>query len=176
MFKKISKTLVLAVILFASAFAMPVYAQSNNGLDTSKGIGVCTFIKPICDAIGISNTGSNAGEIAQNFVRDRLSLIVSLVFIAIILISVFIIIRAAITYIQSQGEEGKIQKAQKAIKSVFIGIGVLFVGIIGLILVLVFFNGLGFLNPGGNTQNCGFGADGVFRCGSGTGNNNSRGV
>ncbi len=169
MFKKVTKISTLVLFLFAfsaGVFALPV---SASGSTFSNGVGVCSFIGPICAAIGITNdSGTNAGTIAQTFVRDRLSLIISLVFIAIILISVFIIIRAAITYIQSQGEEGKIAEAQKAIKSVFIGIGVLFVGIIGLVLVLVFFNGTGLLSPGGQSNTCGFNAEGIFTCGTGT--------
>lgn len=152
---------------------LPTFVLAVNGnteLDSTDGISVCDFIGPICNAIGITGAeGEGAGPIAQKFLRDRLNLGLSLLFIGIILISVFIIVQAGIKYIQSQGDEGKIQDAQKSIRSVFLGIGLLFVGVIGIVLVLVVFNGLGLLAPGGTDQDCGFNADtGVFECGAGT--------
>lgn len=164
--------LATALILVASfgMFAQPVHAQAGTG------VSICSFIAPICNAIGISDAQGNiiesgsATTVAQRFVRDRAQLILSLVFIGIILLSVIIIIQAGIKYIQSQGNEGQIKEAQKAIKSVFIGIGVLFVGIIGIVLVLLFFNGQGFLNPAGNDANegCFFDENGFLTCPSTT--------
>ncbi len=72
--------------------------------------------------------------------------LVSLIFVGIIIIAVYVIIKAAIKYIRSEGNDEKIQEAQKAIKSVFIGLVALFVGIIGLVLILVIFNALGAVN------------------------------
>lgn len=132
------------------SFATPVYAQVN----------ACTFIRPICDAIGLTTAGDPDGAItpggAREFLSGRLQLILSLVFVAIILISVVIIIQNGLKYIQSQGDAKKIEDATKAIKTVFIGIGVLFVGIAGLVLVLFVFNGTGLLtptDPGGDKNN-----------------------
>jgi len=122
---------------------------------SAASINICTFIGPICTALGINvDDPTNAGDAALTFLKSRGELILSLVFIGIILLSVVIIIQAGVKYIQSQGDEGKIAESTKAIKSVFIGIGVLIVGIAGLILVLVFFNATGFLSSdtSGTTQ------------------------
>jgi len=127
---------------------------------SAASVNICTFIGPICTALGINleNPSEGGGAAAINFLRSRGELILSLVFIGIILLSVVIIIQAGVKYIQSQGDEGKIAESTKAIKSVFIGIGVLIVGIAGLILVLVFFNASGLLDSdtssGATEQSC----------------------
>lgn len=136
------KTKILSIVLALSIFSLPilstpVYAGSNDS--SSLSIGLCTFIPFICNAIS-GDDGSVDAQSAQKFLTDRLQLVVSLIFIGIMLISVFIIVRAGLKYIQSQGDPDKIKDATKAIQSVFVGIGVLVVGIVGLLLVLAFFN------------------------------------
>lgn len=167
-------TVLITVSVFGVIGTTRVFAQDDGdtNIDTEDGLGICDFIGPICNAIGLEDGAKDAGAVAQNFLRARLNLGLSLLFIGIILIAVFIIVQAGIKYVQSQGDEGKIAEAQKAIKSVFLGIGVLFVGLIGIILVLVVFNGLGLLNPavqgeGGDGQ-CFFNDTGALVCPQGT--------
>lgn len=62
-----------------------------------------------------------------------------LIFPGLIIFGIFIIIRAAVKMITSQGDESKIQESAKMIKGVFIGIIILFVGIVGMVLFLAFF-------------------------------------
>lgn len=155
--KKFLLATILTVIGFGGLLftsAQPVAAQIQAG----QNVTICSFIGPICNALGINDLG-NAGQTATSLVRSWANLGITLLFIGIILIAVYIIVKAAITYIQSQGDEGKIAEAQKAIKSVFIGIALLFVGIIGIILVLAFFNGTGLLT--GGSDECG---QCVLRC------------
>lgn len=146
-------SLLLVAISSSVFFAAPVQAQVQQGQEVT----ICTFIRPICQALGLVDANGNLvgnpeGQV-QSFVRNRAQLILSLVFIGIVLIAVYIIISNGIKYIQSQGDEGKIKAATKAIKTVFVGIAVLFIGIAGLVLVLVAFNATGLLNqqpvPGG---------------------------
>ncbi|MBL8014882.1 MAG: hypothetical protein JNK26_01685 [Candidatus Doudnabacteria bacterium] len=150
--KKFLLATILTVIGFGGLLftsAQPVAAQIQAG----QQVTVCSFIGPICDALGIKNNLGGAGQTAAGLVRTWVNLGITLLFIGIILIAVYIIVKAAITYIQSQGDEGKIAEAQKAIKSVFIGIALLFVGIIGIILVLAFFGATGLLG-GGDAGTC----------------------
>lgn len=144
MFKKLLATIFIATSLFATGLFTPVQAQSLGGQTT---INICTFIGPICTAFGVAE-GSN-GQIsvqgAFEYIRSRANILLSVLFVGIILLSVVIIVQAGVKYIQSQGDDKQIGEAQKAIKTVFIGIGVLFVGIAGLVLVLAFFGGLGLL-------------------------------
>jgi hypothetical protein len=145
MFKRLLTTAFVATIFLSSGLANTVSAQDTN-IQAGENIGICTFIKPICDAFGLS--GEISVQSAFDYLRDRANILLSVLFVGIILLSVFIIVQAGIKYIQSQGDEKQIGEAQKAIKTVFIGIGVLFVGIAGLVLVLAFFGGLGLLNSG----------------------------
>lgn len=122
-------------------------APSTGGSEASSNL-VCQLF-PFLSRInffGISQfcSGQNLDRrTAAQEIGGVVSSIVSLIFVAIIIVAVYIIIKAAIKYIRSEGDESKIQEAQKAIKSVFIGLVALFVGIIGLILILVLFNALG---------------------------------
>lgn len=139
--KKILLTAFIALSTFILLPGQAVQAQ----------IGICTFIKPICDAIGIDDDTENAVEAAENFIVNRGRLILGLLFVGITLMAIFIIVQAGIKYIQSQGDEGKIAEAQKAIKSVFVGIAILIVGVVGVLLVLFFLGGgQGFLSLGNN--------------------------
>lgn len=108
------------------------------------------------DGLGLSTicgqgTGTEAVNAGANFIRFGLQL----VFVGIIIVAIYIIIKAAVKYIQSEGDDTKIQEAQKAIKSVFIGIASLFVGIIGIVIVLAFFSATGAVNE--NISNPGTG-------------------
>lgn len=141
MLKKLFVGITIALVSFVPVVftaAQPVSAQ----------VGVCTFIQPLCDALGIG--GGNSGDAAVGLVARWFNLAVTVIFTAIILISVYVIVTNAVKYIQSQGDEGKIGEAQKAIKSVFIGIALMFVGLVGIVLVLAFFGGNNLLDFFGN--------------------------
>ncbi len=102
-------------------------------------------INSLCTGISDDTTGST--------IRSTFNLIVSLIFVAIIIFSIYVIIKAAIKYIRSEGDPGKIEEAQKAIKSVFIGIAALFVGLIGIIIVIAFFGAGGALDTNNTINN-----------------------
>ena len=70
--------------------------------------------------------------------RVRVGLIVALAIL--ILVAVVYALIAAFKYIQSQGDPGKIEEAQKAIKAIFFGIAAMMIGIVGIVLVFVFFS------------------------------------
>jgi magnesium-transporting ATPase (P-type) len=123
------------------AGAAPISAQP------SQGNNLCSVFPVLCNAISGNPGTINEGE-SRNFLFDRVNIVVSLIFVGIIFVAVTIIIRAGVKYIQSQGNAGQMEEAQKAIRNVFIGIGLLFIGIIGIILVLAFFGGWNFI--GGN--------------------------
>jgi len=121
---------------------LPVQAASTTG--GSVLCDIFPFIKSI-GAFGIGSICEGGAEVptkvglaeqAVNVAR----LAASFIFIGIIVIAVYIVIKAAIKYIRSEGDKDKITEAQKAIKSVFVGLIALFVGVIGLVLILVLFD------------------------------------
>jgi len=97
----------------------------------SLGFGISSFC-----------SGGSTNEAIQES-GNLIRFVLSLVFVGIILVSVFVIIKAALKYIQSEGNQGKVEEAKKAIQNVFVGIGALFVGILGLIIALAFFGATG---------------------------------
>jgi len=123
---------------------------ANAGGDTSsKADNLVCQIFPFLKNIQFSYVQQLCGGTAKSVTdvtgdaKSIVTFLVSFIFVVIIIFAVYVIIRAAIKYIRSEGDETKIQEAQKAIKSVFIGLVALFIGIIGLVIILVVFNALG---------------------------------
>lgn len=144
--KSLAFSILLSFVMLTSAGASFVYADgASHSTPTTTGGSVICNIFPFLNGISFASSlcGSNlatAGQDAGKQVRNLVQFGLSLVFIAIIIFSVYIIIKAALKYIRSEGDESKIQEAQKAIKSVFIGIAALFIGVIGILIILAFFN------------------------------------
>ncbi len=86
--------------------------------------------------------GSGTASFISGRVRTGLYIALGL----IILVAVVYALIAAFKYIQSQGDPGKIEEAQKAIKAIFMGIAAMLIGIVGVVLVFVFF-GAGRVDP-----------------------------
>lgn len=133
-----NKTLIgimMGAFLFVAPIASPLMTAKADNL-------ICTifpFIQNV-SAFGINSlcTGVSADTTSET-IKSTFNLIVSLIFVAIIIFSIYVIIKAAVKYIRSEGDPAKIEEAQKAIKSVFIGIAALFVGLIGIIIIIAFF-------------------------------------
>jgi uncharacterized membrane protein YidH (DUF202 family) len=148
----------LSLFLISPVFAQEGGVQQPQDLDSSEVNLICRIF-PFLDNLGFVNStlcGEGDGSETAATVADYVQLALSLIFVAIVIIAIYIIIKAAIKYIRSEGDEDKIQEAQKAIKSVFVGIAALFVGIIGLVLVLAFFQATGAIddpNAEGNQIN-----------------------
>ncbi len=136
MMKKIILTTIFLVnigILFLS----PINAQ-----------GVCDFF-PCGDGGVVPGPGD---PIPTGVALFRFA--VGLIFTGFIAFGVYQIIKSGIKIIQSEGDESKVEEAAKAIKGVFIGIGMLLLGIIGIVVLLAFFGDASFLqneipNPDG---------------------------
>jgi len=162
-FKKIFIGLIMATLL---VFPLALISFSPNVVNAqpaqatpAKGsllCGIFPFLNNV-GAFGIKQAacgGGSAGNVAGR-TGSFISFALNLIFIGLIILAVFIIIRSAIKYIQSEGNEGKIQEAQKAIKSVFVGIGVLIIGIVGIFIVIAFFNASGTLTTDTNQTDVG---------------------
>jgi hypothetical protein len=90
-------------------------------------------IENIFDILGDEGTGTN--EFAQSRVQTALLIFLAVLVIAAVVYSAI----AALKYIQSQGDPGKIEEAGKAVKAIFIGLAVMLLSIVGIVLVFVFF-------------------------------------
>ncbi|MCA9387173.1 hypothetical protein KC669_04020 [Candidatus Dojkabacteria bacterium] len=134
---KIASIFAIFFFVLFSAFPVaqlyPVAAQSDGLLcDIFPFLKGLRFASGLCTTGGIEEQGSSAIDTALQL----FSFGVSLIFVGIIAVAIFVIIKSALKYIQSEGDESKVEEATKAIKNVFIGIGALIIGIIGLVIIL----------------------------------------
>lgn len=123
--KVITAALAGGVTFIAVLFGLPTPAMAQG---TSL---IPNFIQEIF--------GQAANDPA-NYVTARVRLGIIIALGVVILVAVVFSILAAIKYISSQGDEGKVAEAKKSVTAILAGIAVLFIAIIGIALVLVFFN------------------------------------
>jgi len=121
---------IFMVLMFITPLGV---AAQNSGLLPEQ-------IKSIFDLFGRDGTG------AASFISGRVRTGLYIALGMIILVAVVYALIAAFKYIQSQGDPGKIEEAQKAIKAIFMGIAAMLIGIVGVVLVFVFF-GAGRVDP-----------------------------
>ncbi len=122
--KKLLSLMMLGMILISVATMAPVPAGAASILP-----------KQIDDLLNSVKPGDSA-----NYVTSRVKFALYLLLAGVVLVAVVYAILAAYKYIQSQGDPGKIGEAQKAIKAIFFGVGAMAVGVVGIILVSVFFD------------------------------------
>jgi len=84
-------------------------------------------------------------------VTEVIKFAIAAVFGAIIIYGIFLIIKAALTIIRSNGDPTQVEAGASMIRGVYIGIGIIFIGIVGLIIVIAFFGAGGILNTTVNT-------------------------
>ena len=149
-YKIISFVFILLVFLFSLSSFNTVNAQSgvNNGANDNLLCDVFPFIKSLKFTASLcGETGTGGAFDAVNTGVTYLRFGFSLVFVGIIAVAIFIIIKAALNYIRSEGDNEKVEQATKSIRNVFIGIGALLVGIIGLVIILAVFQSSSGVNP-----------------------------
>lgn len=129
---------------FSFASVSQVVAQTTSPIceifPFLKGIrlfgGVCVINE---DNIGLGLSEFTRGVLAI------LRFAASMIFVVIVAIAVFVIIKSSIKIILSNGDPQKVKDAQDGIKSVFWGITWLILGIVGLVILLTFFQSTGAL-------------------------------
>ncbi len=75
-----------------------------------------------------------------NNLTNRVKVFFVLAFGAVILMGVVYTISAALKFMRSKGESGEIENSQKAVTAIFYGVASLFVGVIGMVVVTLFFS------------------------------------
>lgn len=106
----------------------------NNVLNNTiqKAQGVCDFFP--CDSAGDQNqTTSSQG--VNSRIEELFNLGVSLIFAGLVILGIFIIVSAAFKIVNSEGNEEDLQSSATAIKNVFIGVGLIIGGLIGIVVI-----------------------------------------
>lgn len=130
---------VIIPLIFVGLFLVPGSVSAQP-----QGDDLCSVFGPLCEVVS-GNSGTVNEDTAINYVVRRANLGITLAFLGVIIVSVYIVIKNGVKYVNSQGENGQIEEANKAMKYVFIGIAMLFIGLLGIILFLGFFGGTSLL-------------------------------
>lgn len=130
------KMFAVSLLTFAAVLASGPIVRVHAQFDA------CDFFP--CGQVNDGNDITGDGVSTQ--IEDWIVFGLRAVFLVFILLGAYIIIKGAISYLKSQGDEGKIEEGTKAIKSVFIGVGILIIGIVGILILLVLTGGLDLLD------------------------------
>lgn len=122
--------------LFPIAFALMAFFVVVGLVNVVAAQSTSLLPAQIADIFNL--TGPDGSGSAQ-FVTSRVQLALVIALGIVVLIAVVYAIMAAIKYIQSQGDSGKIEEAQKSITAIFMGIAAMLLAIVGIVLVFVFF-------------------------------------
>ncbi|BCX13776.1 MAG: hypothetical protein KatS3mg085_308 [Candidatus Dojkabacteria bacterium] len=112
-------------------------------LNIVKAQGFCDFYP--CGNNDPSIDDSTEDDLSVTF-RTGFRLITSLIFTVFIAYGIFLIIKATYIIIRSEGVSEKYEKGYKLIKGVYVGVIMIFIGLIGLLIVAVFFGGVSIFN------------------------------
>lgn len=128
------KILALLLIVFSFGFFQvnTVYAQNDNQSGGLCGLLPCNVASPCL--------GASCGTNSLTVVGSILNFVLSLIFVGIIIYGIFLIVQAALKIVRSEGDESKIQEGTKLIRGAYVGLAMIFVGIIGLVIVFAIFN------------------------------------
>ncbi|RMD77222.1 hypothetical protein D6810_01535 [Candidatus Dojkabacteria bacterium] len=102
--------------------------DDGNNLEQKTACQILGCPDGMVDGASILSSGSKFAE-----------WFVSLIFVGLAILGVFVIIRAVVNIIRSEGSDTQLlENSKKAIKGVLYGIVIFFVGVIGYVLVLNF--------------------------------------
>src|SRR5260221_697371 len=123
------KIFTIFAVTFLSFFAL-VCSNVMAADNTACGILPCTIYNN-----GAFRDLANSTDVVSNFIRVALVL----GFTGLLIFGLFLIVSAALTIIRSEGDESKVEAGAKAIKGVFVGIGIMLVGLLGIVILLAIF-------------------------------------
>ncbi len=131
-------------------FAFTVFTISPFlGRNTVQASSADSFT--FCDIFpcpGPLNPDQGSSEDAvNNTIEEYVSFGLSIIFVLIIIYGIFLVIKASLTIIRAESNAEKVQEGFAGIKAVMIGIAVIFIGLIGLIVVVGLFSGSGIFSP-----------------------------
>lgn len=126
--KKIILLITIVLLMFLSFFT-PTYAGSED-------LGLCDFF-PCSESQQSPNLDEDVNSAAENL----FIFVTTFSFTGIILVGIYYILRGSVQIIWAQGDASAVEKGFSKIKGVYVGIIILFVGLIGLVVLIVFFDG-----------------------------------
>lgn len=131
--RKIKILIILVLITFTQTVLLV--------LPTSAQVGFCDLFP-----CGEDNAQVPVIDDPNSTANSLLIVGLSLFFSAFIGFGLLVIVRGALKIITAQAVDEKVEEGYKSIRAVFIGLGLTFVGIIGIAIVIALLGGGGLLN------------------------------
>lgn len=132
--------------LFAlTAFTItPFLDKSNVWASSADSFTFCDIFP--CPGPLNPDQGSSEDTV-NNTVEEYVRFGLSITFTLIMIYGIFLVVKAAFTIIRAEANADKVQEGFAGIKAVMIGFAVIFIGLIGLVVVVALFNGSGIFSP-----------------------------
>lgn len=147
--KLLSTFLVMAVTVVAMFSGMSTVSAQKADATSSVCIwGGIPILKDLCGNQTASGLATNPGTMIVGVAK----IILTVFFVLVIAVAIFYIMKAALKYIRSEGDEKKVEQGKQAIKSILMGVAAVFVGVIGIVFILIVFNATG-VNGGDPANN-----------------------
>ncbi|MBU0975518.1 MAG: hypothetical protein ABIE03_07820 [Patescibacteria group bacterium] len=140
--KVFAVTGVSGALLFG--MAMPSYAvdpapPAPPAEGSESGV-LPPFIQSIIDGLTGGDDTLNADEV-NSFINKRVRVALTVLFVVVFLAAIIYSALAAIKFISSQGESGKLEESKGAIKAVLMGFAAMILAIIGIFAVIFILGG-----------------------------------
>lgn len=129
------KKILLISILLLSFFTILTKLEANIVSAGNQDLEFCDFL-PCAD----SQNNNDLDQDVNSAVDNLFMVSTTLVFTGIILLGIYYIVRGAASIIRAEGDTSKVEEGYKKIKGVYAGVAIIIVGIIGIVIVVVFFN------------------------------------
>jgi hypothetical protein len=149
--KKYFLILIISIFSF-SIIPLRINAQSNlydqciSNCNTGGGNNcsdTCSYLQgeevTACGLLGCDSLGIDPTRFEDLNILQIASVLVSFIFVAIIALGVFFIIKAVFKIIRSEGDSAKVEEGSKIFRGIFIGLFIILAGIVGIVLMVALF-------------------------------------
>jgi hypothetical protein len=120
--RKLKKTISVLIFVIVVFVELPMNIMA-------EGEGVCGLLP--CDQYDQDQI-TNINQTVEDLLKYGLSAI----FVGILILGVYQIVKAVLKIIRSEGKQEDLEGGYNILKGVWVGIGLFFVGVIGLVIVL----------------------------------------
>lgn len=94
------------------------------------------YINDILEKIGVGESGEVTPATTEKYLTNRVKTGLTLLFVVVFIVAIIYSALAAIKFISSQGESGKLEESKGAVKAILLGFGAMLISIIGIFIIL----------------------------------------
>lgn len=128
------------VMAFGGVIGTMLFGMNEHVYAAAGGSVLPSWLQNIVDQF--SDLGTTEG-----WINTQVRIALTALFVIVFLVAIAYSALAAIKFITSQGESGKLEESKAAVKAILMGFGAMILAIVGLFVILVL------LGAGGETPN-----------------------